>query len=440
MARKAEDAAALRYVLVNETMSLVPYRQAAFWELGSGRLRALSGMSQPDRNAPFVAWLERLMAELHRMAVERRSGEEYPPQTLTMADVPEEIASDWGEWLPAHAISVPIASANGVLQGILLLARATPFAGHEPALLAVLAEAYGHALQALEPRNRPELSWAFLKRKAESILKDKKQVRWIAGGVLLLLVFPVRISSLAPAEVESRDPWVVRSPQDGVVRSIDVPPNSMVERGRQLVTMERTVLENALAVTRQERMVSEAEYRRAAQEAVYDRANMSEMSVLSAKVGRLRAEEAYASQQLQRTLITAEHSGVAVYGDPDDWNGRPVRTGERIMTIMDPEKAKLAIWLGVDDAISLEPGAEVVFFLSSNPLWPVRATLQYASYSPEIRADGTLAYGLEAKFNDKTDLPRVGLKGTAKIYGRRVALSYYLLRRPIAAMRRWLGI
>jgi len=440
MARKAEDPAALRYVLVNETKALVPYRQAAFWELGSGRVTALSGMSLPDRNAPFVAWLERLMAELHRRAVEGRSRDEYPPLAVQAADMPEDISADWGDWLPAHALSVPIGSSDGVLRGILLLARATPFSEHEPTLLSLLAEAYGHALQAVQPSTRPEFSRAFLTRKARELLGDRKKVRWVAGGLLVLLLFPVRISSLAPAEVASRDPWVVRSPLDGVVRGIDVPPNSTVKRGAQLVTMERTVLENALAVTRQERMVSEAEYRRAAQGAVYERENMSEMSVLSARVGRLRAEEAYASEQLRRTLITAERSGVAVYGNPDDWNGRPVRTGERIMTIMDPKKAKLSVWLGVDDAISLEPGAEVVFFLSSNPLRPVRATLEYASYSPEIRPDGTLAYSLEAKFRDGTDLPRVGLKGTAKIYGNRVPLSYYLLRRPLAALRRWTGM
>ena len=34
---------------------------------------------------------------------------------------------------------------------------------------------------------------------------------------------------------------------------------------------------------------------------------------------------------------------------------------------------------------------------------------------------------------------RIGLRGTAKIYGERVLLGYYLLRRPLATVREWTG-
>ena len=35
---------------------------------------------------------------------------------------------------------------------------------------------------------------------------------------------------------------------------------------------------------------------------------------------------------------------------------------------------------------------------------------------------------------------RIGLRGTAKVYGPKVALGYYVLRKPIAFLRRSLGI
>lgn len=436
MARKAEDAAALRYLMVNETGSLVPCRQAVWWEAQSERVAALSGVSMPERNAPFVAWLERLLDVIRLRADGDRSGGERPPMALTAADLPEEIAADWASWLPAHLLAVPLSSPGGSLSGILLLSRATPFAEHETTLLAMLAEAYGHALSALQPKAgmRPSLAMA------RAFLKDRKRLRWIAGALLALAFFPVRISALAPAEVSARNPWVVRAPLDGVVRRIEIPPNTKVQEGQKIVSMDRTSLENILAVTRQSRMVAEAEYRRAAQQAVFSRDNMSEMSILRAKVSRLRAEEAYAEEQLGRTEISAEKSGVAVYTDQDEWSGRPVRTGERILSITDPAEAKLDIWMPADDAISLEPGAEVVLFLSTNPIRPVRCRLEYASYAPEIRPDGSIAYNLEAGFLDPEKLPRIGLKGTAKVYGGHVALSYYLLRKPLAALRRWTGV
>ena len=48
-----------------------------------------------------------------------------------------------------------------------------------------------------------------------------------------------------------------------------------------------------------------------------------------------------------------------MFDDPNDWIGRPVTTGERLLEIADPNQAELEIWLPVADAITLKPGAEI---------------------------------------------------------------------------------
>ena len=53
--------------------------------------------------------------------------------------------------------------------------------------------------------------------------------------------------------------------------------------------------------------------------------------------------------------------------------------------------------------------------------------------------DGTLAYVVRAALVPGHNFPRIGLRGTAKIYGERVTLFYYLARRPLAAARQFLG-
>lgn len=68
--------------------------------------------------------------------------------------------------------------------------------------------------------------------------------------------------------------------------------------------------------------------------------------------------------QLARIDVTAVREGVAVFGDPDDWLGRPVTTGERIMLLANPAKPGVLIHLPVADAVALEPGAEVKLFLT----------------------------------------------------------------------------
>ena len=113
--------------------------------------------------------------------------------------------------------------------------------------------------------------------------------------------------------------------------------------------------------------------------------------------------------------------------------------GERLLEIADPNEAELEIWLPVADAITLKPGAEVEFFLNVSPGAPLRAKLRQASYEATVSPAQLLGYRLKATLDDPAHTPRIGLRGTAKIYGESVTLFYYLARRPLAAARQFLG-
>jgi hypothetical protein len=143
---------------------------------------------------------------------------------------------------------------------------------------------------------------------------------------------------------------------------------------------------------------------------------------------------------LERGLVRAPKAGIAVYGDPNDWIGKPVRTGERIVTLADPAKVEIQAWLPVGDAIVLESGADVRMFLNTAPLSPLSANITSAAYEATLTPERILAYRVRAVLDAGEDVPRVGLKGTAKLYGSRVPLIYYLLRRPLAVARQWTGL
>jgi hypothetical protein len=75
-----------------------------------------------------------------------------------------------------------------------------------------------------------------------------------------------------------------------------------------------------------------------------------------------------------------------------------------------------------------------------DPLNTLRAKIERASYEATPQADGSLAYVIRAFLEPGQGLPRIGLRGTAKIYAGRVALGYYLMRKPLAFVRRSLGV
>ena len=69
---------------------------------------------------------------------------------------------------------------------------------------------------------------------------------------------------------------------------------------------------------------------------------------------------------------------------------------------------------------------------------PVSATLRYMAHEAVQRPDDSYAYRVRATLEGKTS-HRVGLKGTTKLHGGWVPLSYWVLRRPVATLRAYLG-
>ncbi len=78
-------------------------------------------------------------------------------------------------------------------------------------------------------------------------------------------------------------------------------------------------------------------------------------------------------------------------------------------------------------------------YLSSSPLDPVSARVRFVSYEALRRPDGAFAYRVRAGLDSPSE-QRVGLKGTARLSGERVPFVYWMLRRPLAAAREFLGL
>ena len=79
-------------------------------------------------------------------------------------------------------------------------------------------------------------------------------------------------------------------------------------------------------------------------------------------------------------------------------------------------------------------------FLHTDPLCPRSGRLIEASYQATLSPESVASYKLRARFEEGTELPRIGLRGTARISGEWVLLGYYLFRRPLAHLREWSGL
>lgn len=427
--RRARDAASLEnlgFVMVNESLQLLPYRQAALWQeagLGSplARVAAVSGLPQPNATAPYTQWLERLFRTIPKL--DGADG----IREITAKDLPEALAAEWADWFPPHAVWLQLQYGD-TRQGALLLATEQPLAQHEIAFAGELAHAYAHALALFAPRRR----WF-------ARIRSPKRLAGIAAGLLLIACLPVRLSVQAPAEVTPRDAFLVRAPLDGVVDRVLVKPNQIVQAGTPLFGLDVTALQARNAVARKAYDAAREEYRQSAQQAVTDDKSKLQMAQRRGELEEKTIDLDYSTEQLGRVQVKAERGGVAVFADANDWQGKTVVTGERVMTLADPARIELRIDLPVGNSIEVEPGAQVIFHPNADALSSYPAHVSLLAYQAEPARDGVLAYRITADFEKDTHPPRIGLMGTAKLSGARVPLIYHILRRPITGLRQWLG-
>jgi hypothetical protein len=429
--RAAATLEELAFLMVNDTHMMVGYRQAALWRCDQGRMQALSGLAAPDPDAPFTVWFGRIV----RARLTRKDAATV--HVFTAHDLDPVEHGMWQEHLPQHILWLPLLppagkagpAANGPM-ALLLLGRDDPWQEPEQKLLDYVIDAYAHAWASLGGVRRRGASKSMVVARVAVVLAV------LAGAMAL----PVPQSVLAPAEIVAHEPTIIRVPVQGVIEDVLVRPNQMVTEGTVLARLDPRELLNRQEIARQSLGIADAELRQARQQAMFDERAKANLAILQGRREQAAAELAYLDEVLQRLVITAPRDGIVILDDAGEWIGKPVALGERILMLADPNDAELDIFLAVSDAITLETGAPIRFFLNIDPAAPLSAELIRAGYRAAPTPEGILAYRLKGQFLEPDARIRVGLKGTVRIQGAPTRLFFYLFRRPLASLRLLLGM
>jgi hypothetical protein len=424
-ARQAQTVGELGFLVANETLRIAKCRQVFVLAGRNGNLlvKAVTSIGSVDRNSPRIRWIEAVVRSIGR---DKGLGSPCdfalpafcPPGDEEYKDFPYGFLA----WLPFKL-------RDGTVFGGMLLARDVPW--NEPDLLIPrrLSETYSHAWAALAGERR-------LKRR----IKIKPLIAMAAVATIALGFYPVPMMVLAPVEVAPIAPRIIAAPMDGVIESIAVNPDQAVREGDPLLKMSDVTLRNELAVAEQDVRVAEAKLMQVTQGAVSDPKLRADLAITRSELTVAAAKRDYAGDMLQRSDVRAPSAGIAIYTDRRDWIGRPVTTGERIMEVADPERMQLRIDVPVADAIAVAPGAKVRAFLDSDPLNPASAEVVAASFEARLIEGDILAYRIYASLDEQPRGMRLGIRGTAQISGQKVALAYYLFRKPISVIRQRFGL
>ena len=422
--RRQPSVSELLYFITNESRRVLSYEQMFLFrqaQMGDNyHVVCISSLATVDRNAPLIQAIEKIV-----IGIEQSAGI-TEAHNLTLPALSEDPAMN--EYPFEHAYWQPLKNDDGTVFAGFLFTRSTAFAEGEGFRITRIADTSSHAWRALTG-NKPV-------RKIGRFGPRERKAAIIA--TILLFLFPVRMSALAPVEIVAARPFVVAAPFSGVISRIHFAPNAAVKRGQTLITFDDVKLSNELKLAEEKLAVAKARSERATSTTFGSAEESGEISTTRAEYDLAQAEYKFASEVMDKTQIKAPRDGMVIYGDRRDWEGRAVNVGDPIMQLANPKAIAMRIDLPAAQQMSLPNGARVKVWLDAQPLWAVEGKVENASYQARKTSEGVLAFAVTAK--PLSGNPRIGSRGTAKLYGRWVPFGYSLFRRPIASLRQMIGI
>lgn len=405
----------------NESSRLIPYSVGYLWEKKQGenvQLFAQSNTVEMDVQSPNNKWLSDRIQEILKSSSARQI---------------HQIAfeNDAAESLPRYLLWCPFLSDSQEVIGGLIFFRESSFSETEKTMLGWLLSSYQYVWKVLVKQKKVSF-WLKFKRKQSLI-----------GALILVLViilFPVQLSVLTTGTVVPKSVVFINAPTQGVIKVLRVSPGTAVKAGQLLFTFDTADLRSEADMIQKELLLTQEKLQMIAKQKLDNDETRVETFILQAQIEMDQSRLDHTLELLKKADVISPVAGMVLFDNTEELIGKSVYTGERILSVADPTQMELEILLPISDMIPLDIGEKGEFLLYGQLVGsPIK--LKSISFNAKETSNQNLTYQLMADFigRDKTQL-QIGAQGVVRLYGHKVPLIYYFLRRPFQAIRQSLGI
>lgn len=430
----------LAFFFANDLNKIIPYTQCIIWNNRNINFLCASGQVDICENSALSQFLKTIIKNhlsTHKIVLKKAEREDYIKDhsyayiiNLEDNDYKDLPKDDVQEYLSPHSTHILLLNRDGIIGGV-WLSRDKALGEMEKAVLEDSCDALADKMFSLSKDKKLYRS------------KDKKRIRiksliLIALGIFCL--WPVRFSVTTYTEITAQDSFVVTVPIQGLIDAVNVKPNQSVVKDETLFSMQKIRLQNEYALSKQSLNTALAQLSKTEREVFGDPKAIPRISALREDVKLKELEVYYAKDKLALSDIKAPRAGTVLFSDKNDFLGKPAQAGDAVMTIADPKNIELLVRIPTDSMIKINKDVPIKFFLNTSPLISHEAKLFNVSYQASVDPDGLMTYKARASIKNIDKIEKVGLTGTAKIYGDRTIMIVNLLRRPLIALRNLLNI
>jgi hypothetical protein len=426
---QAKSLESLIFIILNDTSYIIRYDRAVLWDYTSSKpeLLGISGQAKLNKDAEIIQKWTILLKAIP---------EAEKAQELTEESFSGDAKEAWK--------SINQQTRNSILW--------FPIPVDDKMTAALWLERWGldkdpNAPQALELLSTYLIkgySAAFSRFKSRLGLKQFFFARHkfltsllVLAAILTLVHLPLRV--VAHCEVVPKDPVLVTAPLEGIIENVLVQPGQTVTKGLPLFEYDKRAPLHDLKAAQKDVQVMQAEVARAATLGLSDPRSLKELAILKLKLEKGLVQLDLAQYQASKLTVTAPENGVATVDNPDEWRGKPVKIGEKVMIISNPKETKLRLWIPEDDNIIFDEKKPIAVYLNIDPDTRLNAHIDFVSNESTINDKNMTTFIAEARWDKQPEDVKLGLKGTAVLYGEKVSLFYYIFRKPWAHLRSMLG-
>jgi hypothetical protein len=434
----AADFTAAAAIAANSPEVLLHFASSALLEYSDGKAQIVGqyGLFEPNSHSDYAVNISRIGRELSFI-------ESGKLKVFRTSDDNEELSEGAQDALAAvlgadHELAVirlphPGYVENPEFELFWLLEFPGPVPGYAVPTINLLA---GNISNALYSHRYCHTSSAAHKFKKQI---SKRKISLIVGIIAVLLMF-------IPVREQINAEFLLRAPEitgayalfDGPVSQTFKQDGDRVKKGDVIAEYDTSQLRFKLDSARNRLSEIQKEYELENNASFSDRNRLGKVPLLAARLDSARVDVKEAMWYLAHSKIISPADGILALADgrAEMLKNRVLRTGDRIFDIYGGKGMVAEIRVNERDSSILLDKPEASCFLYTQPETEIRTKIIDIRQYPERTEQNVWCYKVLAELDSSMPL-RYGMRGVAKLKGRRIALGYMLFKNAVLYLR-WL--
>ncbi|MDQ6963208.1 MAG: efflux RND transporter periplasmic adaptor subunit [Mariprofundaceae bacterium] len=393
--------------IVNQTTRLIQYDRALLVRFSpSCKLLAAKGCDNANHRQPVLAQRLELIQDLE--SVDANIVTEKHVSQAKQASFLSTTQGNHVFWIPIKLDEKAKASHG------LWLERSQPWQAHEATLSLPLSPLYAVALQ---PR------WTS---------NFQPRVFLLAAALIFALgFFPIPAKIVSTGHVRAQSPTYLTAQLTGIVANINVSSGEEVRKNQHLLSFDRRTLQRDIEEAEAEVGVAKAEHIRLRNSAFDDSQARAKMQLQFVEIERRQTRLKFLHQQTKYLHLYSPTAGVVQINHEEELIGKPVKIGERLAVLANPEKTEWVAEVSVQDIGYIEKGLEVEIYLDHDPLNPVQGTIRDVDFEVTLGLNQTPVIIAYIDWNDPENAQSPGEHGSMHLEAKDMPFWYAVFRKPL---------